>query len=248
MEGPGGYSARGAGGASCGQTRLVSVVVSDAHEASRLGTRMALESGDCSVVAEVADDATAIGASIRLKPDVCLFAGTSVSRGGFAAVRMIKSRVPGTAVVLLTDPLPPSELFSALRAGIDGLLYRSMNSERLATDPVRRRGRRDGAAPQARDEPRRRVPRGLRGASAGRVVDRSLEDKLTTREAQIVELLLAGNGTSRIAFELGLNSVTVRRHISSFVRKSGASDRGAALARLRAERRVLASLNDPLVA
>jgi DNA-binding NarL/FixJ family response regulator len=205
---------------------------------------MALESDRCNVVAAVADDATAIGACIRLEPDVCLFAGTSVGRGGFAAVRMIKSRVPGTAVVLLTDPLPSAELFAALRAGIDGLLFRSMNPDRLA--PTLRQV----AAGEAV------LPRKLVTSLVGAFRDRQavseeqppLQDRLTSREAEVVELLLNGKGTSGIAYELQLNSVTVRRHISSFVQKAGAPDRASALARLRAERRAPDARADALSA
>jgi DNA-binding NarL/FixJ family response regulator len=54
---------------------------------------------------------------------------------------------------------------------------------------------------------------------------------LTVREAQVLGMLRRGQSTSSIAMRLGISPVTVRRHISTLVKKMGVQDR-AGLAQL----------------
>jgi DNA-binding CsgD family transcriptional regulator len=52
-------------------------------------------------------------------------------------------------------------------------------------------------------------------------------DGLTPREMQVLDLLRRGGSTAAIADRLGISPVTVRRHISTSMRKIGAEDRAA---------------------
>jgi DNA-binding NarL/FixJ family response regulator len=50
---------------------------------------------------------------------------------------------------------------------------------------------------------------------------------LTSREAQVLTMLRKRRSTSDIALELGISPVTVRRHVSALVHKTGVPDRSA---------------------
>ena len=52
-------------------------------------------------------------------------------------------------------------------------------------------------------------------------------DALSTREAQVLGMLRRGQTTAEIADRLAIAPVTVRRHISQLVRKTGVEDRAA---------------------
>jgi RNA polymerase sigma factor (sigma-70 family) len=56
--------------------------------------------------------------------------------------------------------------------------------------------------------------------------------KLTDREREVMRLLKQRLTTKQIAARLGLSPVTVRRHISSSVRKLEAGNRAAAVRRV----------------
>jgi len=56
---------------------------------------------------------------------------------------------------------------------------------------------------------------------------------LTDREWEILRLLADGASTARMAQRLGISEVTVRRHVSSVLRKLGVADRASAAGVLR---------------
>jgi DNA-binding NarL/FixJ family response regulator len=57
--------------------------------------------------------------------------------------------------------------------------------------------------------------------------------RLSEREWEVLELLAADASTAEIALRLAISQVTVRRHVSSLLRKLGAADRAGAVALLR---------------
>jgi DNA-binding NarL/FixJ family response regulator len=210
------------------------VVLADDHEPTRIGVRMALEDGGFDVVAEAEETEGAVDAALRERPEACVLDVYMPGAGGIEAARRIKQALPDTEIVMLTVSVSDSDLFAALQAGASGYLLKDMDADRLASAL---RGVLAGEAAL----PRRltaRVISAVRAASEEgigigppRVVDR-----LTEREAEVVDLLLDGLSTGEVALRLGLSQVTVRRHVSAIVRKTGTADRRSALRTIRAER------------
>jgi len=81
---------------------VLTVVVADDHVPARAGVRAALELGPFAVVGEAHDAASALAAALEHRPDVCLL-DIHMPGGGIAAVAQIAARLPGTAIVMLTD-------------------------------------------------------------------------------------------------------------------------------------------------
>ena len=84
--------------------------------------------------------------------------------GGIAAVGSIKTRVPGTAAVLLAQRADADELIDALRAGASGYVLETTGPAGIASRAPRgaaRRGRRSRASCSARS-PTSSAPAGLR--------------------------------------------------------------------------------------
>jgi DNA-binding NarL/FixJ family response regulator len=203
---------------------------------TRVGLRLALEADvRCT---EVADADAAVDAAVRERPDVCLL-GLDTSAQRLRVVSEIVSRVPSAQVILVTSRLDEEEFLAAVRAGASGYLTQSLDPARL---PYVVRGALRGEPAV----PRRFVSRlleELRTRERRRSV--VLEGKgriaLTTREWEVVELLLRGASTSEIALELGITPVTVRRHLGSVERKLGVTTRAEVVELLTAEPGVLAS-------
>jgi DNA-binding NarL/FixJ family response regulator len=211
-------------------TRRAHVLIAAERLPTRVGLRLALEpEARCT---EVADAQSAVNAAVRDRPDVCLL-GLDLDGQGLRVVNEIASRVPSAAVILLTSRLDEEEFMAAVRAGASGYLTQNLDPARLP-HVVRGALRGEPAVPRrfvARllDELRTREHRrSFVLADKGRV-------SLTTREWEVVELLLRSASTSEIATQLGVAPVTVRRHVGSVEQKLGVSTRAEVVALLTAE-------------
>jgi DNA-binding NarL/FixJ family response regulator len=203
------------------------VLIADDHAPTRDDVRRALESGrGFKVCASAADAAEAIQAAVRERPDVCLL-DIRMPGSGLAAGWEIAARLPRAKIVMLTVSDEDSDLFAALWAGADGYLLKTMNLRRL---PAALAGVCSGEAAMPRAlvarvlerfhgrEPRWRHPAGGRLA----------QQRLTSREWEVLELLAQGQSTEKIAQHLVLTASAVRVHIASIVRKLHVADRAAA--------------------
>lgn len=205
------------------------VLVADDHPALREGVRKALEASGYEVCAEADSGPGAVEAALREHPDICLL-DIQMPGNGIAAAAEISTRVPETAVVMLTVSVSERDLFEALSAGAAGYLLKDTDPARLAhalTGVLRG----EAALPRSlvarliKEFQRRDAGRRLRMPGGRRV-------ELTPREWDVLELLRDGCSTAEIATRLFVSAVTVRRHVGSIVRKVGAENRGAAVAML----------------
>lgn len=145
---------------------------------------------------------------------------------GLAAAWEIGARLPQVKIVMLTVSDEDPDLFTALRAGADGYLLKTMNLARL---PDALEGVCSGEAALPRmlvarllERFRGYEPRWRQSVAPGPPAQR-----LTSREWEVVELLALGRSTAEIADTLTLSSSTVRVHIAAVVRKFGVADRAA---------------------
>jgi len=212
---------------SANEKSLVRVLFADDHAPTRDDIRRAL-SGDArfEICAEAADAAGAIQAALREKPDICLL-DLRMPGGGLATVWEIAARLPEAKIVVLTVSDDDTDLFAALRYGVDGYLLKTMNLDRL---PDALNGVCSGEAAmqpalvaRVLEQFRQRGPRWRQPAGAGPA------QRLTSREWEVLELLAQGRSTAEIAERLVLSSSAVRVHVASIVRKLGVPGRAAAV-------------------
>jgi DNA-binding NarL/FixJ family response regulator len=213
-----------------GESRQTHVLIAAERLPTRVGLRLALEpEARCT---EASDAQSAVNAAVRDRPDVCLL-GFDPDGQGLRAVNEIVAKVPSAAVILLTNRLDEEEFMAAVRAGASGYLTQNLDPARLP-HVVRGALRGEPAVPRKfvsrlLDELRTRERRrSVVLADRGRI-------SLTTREWEVVELLLRAASTSEIATQLGVAPVTVRRHVGSVERKLGVSTRAEVIALLTAD-------------
>ena len=187
---------------------------------------MALEGSGFRVVAEAADAGAAVDAALRERPDVCLL-DINMPGNGITAAHEITDRLPGTAVVMLTVSRDDADLFAALRAGASGYLLKDIDPKRL---PHALRDVLRGEAALPRDLVARLIDEFRdRGRRRRLPLLSSRGVELTGREWDVLELLREGRRTADIAQRLSISDVTVRRHVSSILRKLRVPSRKAAL-------------------
>jgi DNA-binding NarL/FixJ family response regulator len=204
----------------------IRVVVADDHPALRRSVRVALEGNGFEICGETDTATGTIETALRERPDVCLL-DIHMPGSGIAAAAEISLRLPETAVVILTVSRNDTDLFDALRAGAAGYLLKDMDPARLA-NALRGVLAGEAALPRALvarviEEFRERGRRRLLPLLGERGVE------LTSREWEILELLRTGCTTAEIAQRLFVSKVTVRRHVSSILRKLRVADRKSAL-------------------
>ena len=205
--------------------RLVRVLVADDHAPTREDARRWLERDpSIRVCAEVADAPSAVEAALRERPDAALV-DVHMPGSGIAAMREIAARLPDTRVVAYTVSEDDRDLLAALRAGASGYLLKTTDPRRLAAallDVVEGRSA----------IPRTLIPRVLRELreptpARRRLASRDARAHLTSREWQVLELLVGGATPAQIARRLVVAPGTVRWHVHSILRKLDLPDREA---------------------
>jgi DNA-binding NarL/FixJ family response regulator len=208
------------------------ILVAEADEPTRAGLHVALTAGGMEVVAEAREAGESIELADQTGPDLCLLS-TTLPGGALEATRAIATRRPETRLVLLAERPSGEELLAAVLAGAAGYLSRAASPERL---PTALRGVLAGevALPRRYTE---HLLEELRGRDAERtVVSARAGVELTHREWEVLRLLADGRTTGEMAMRLGVSQVTVRRHVSTSLRKLRLPDRVSAIAMLRAAR------------
>jgi DNA-binding NarL/FixJ family response regulator len=204
----------------------VRVLVADDHPPTRAGIRRVLEGSGFVVCAEVATAHAAVDAAVEETPDVCLL-DIRMPGSGIAAAEQICTKLPGTAVVMLTVSRDDTDLFDALRAGASGYLLKDTERSQL---PQALTGVLAGEA----QLPASLVARVIeefreRGRRRRLLVAHRPAVELRQREWEVLELLREGLSTAEIAGRLFVSEVTVRTHVSKILRKLRVSSRAEAV-------------------
>lgn len=218
-----GSGARGAGG----DGPPIRIVIADDHSGFRAGVRSALEGNGFTVVGEAADGASALEVALRERPDLCLLDINMPRGGGIAAAGEITSKLPDTAIVMLTVSRNDDDLFNALKAGAAGYLLKDTDPKRL---PLALRGVLQGEAA---------LPRSLmakvmeefreRGRDRHRAAGSRLGAALSTREWEVLDFMRQGLSTRQIAQKTFVAEGTVRNHVSAILRKLKVTSRDDAV-------------------
>ena len=196
-------------------TEPIRVLVVDDHAVVREGLRTFLELQEgIEVAGEAADGEEAIEAAERLRPDVVLMDLVMPALDGLAAMRVLRERVPGARVIVLTSFADDDKLLPALRAGAAGYLLKNAEPQELA------RAVRAANAGEALLDPH--VAARLVDALAG---EKEPLDRLTPREREVLQLIGRGFSNKRIAQGLRLSEKTVKTHVGHVLAKLGVDDR-----------------------
>ena len=176
---------------------------------------------DIEVVDEAHDGASAVEAVLRHRPDVVLMDLRMPGVDGLTAIERINTFAERPSVVALTTFDADKYVLRALRAGATGFLVKSTPPEDLI-GLVRVAA--DGHTVLSPDAARRLV-----SASAGdhAVKDRArtLLDRLTEREVEVLACLGEGMSNARIGARLHLSEATVKGYVSRMLVKLDCENR-----------------------
>jgi DNA-binding NarL/FixJ family response regulator len=207
----------------------VRILLADGHSLFREALSAALGSEpEMAVVAEARDGLQAVSEAARTSPHVAVLDSDLPNGDGVRAARLIRERVGGCRVVLLTGEEDLELLASAVEAGASGYMTKASPLTELV-EAIRSVHRGDTL-----------VPARMLGGLLDRLIRRRRDHdeavrrlaRLTTREREVLTLLAQGGDNDSIAQALVISPQTARTHIQNVLVKLGVHSRleAAALA------------------
>ncbi|KZE95528.1 Transcriptional regulatory protein LiaR [Agromyces sp. NDB4Y10] len=200
---------------------MIRLVLSDDHPVVRAGMRALLEAEpDLRVVAEASTAEEAV--SLAMTPGVDLVLMDLQFPGrlqGVDATRRIRATPGAPRVLVLTNYDTDADILGAIEAGASGYLLKDAPPGELVA------AIRAAAAGES----------ALAPAVASRLdaSQRSADQRLTVREAEVLALVAAGSTNREIGQALFLSEATVKSHLVHIFTKLGVGSRTAAVAKAR---------------
>ena len=197
--------------------KKLSILIADDHPVVRDGLRGMLESqADFEVVGEAGDGAQAIQLVEELKPEIVLMDLRMPVVDGVTAIREIKGSQAESQILVLTTYDSDADILPAIEAGATGYLLKDSSREELYA-AIRATARGETV---------------LAPSVAARLVGRMrapAEEKLSSRELEVLQLVAKGASNKEIASSLHISQATVKSHLIHIFGKLGVSDRTAAV-------------------
>ena len=219
----------------------IRVLIADDQALIRRGMAMLLgAAADIDVVGQAADGVEAVALAQQLRPDVVLMDLHMPRKGGVLATREITAALPQTRVMVLTTFDRDDLVFDAVRAGAQAYLLKDASEDEVL-DTVRAVHRGESRltpqiARKVMDQFRLladRVAADAEEAAAASVSTSAVPssaapagpDRLTEREAAVLDLIAKGQSNRQIGVALHLAEGTVKNHVSRIMQKLQANTR-----------------------
>ena len=190
------------------------IMLVDDHYLVRMGLAsiIALES-DMTVCAEAATGEQALSLFRVHNPDVTLVDQRLPGMTGSETTQKIRAEYPGARILVLSTYACDEEIYKALQCGAMGYLSKSVQREEL-TQAIRK-------AASGR--------RHITPEVATLLAEGMSRSRLSSRELDVLRLLVGGKRNREIASSLDITEGTVKLHVSSILGKLAVADRTEAV-------------------
>jgi DNA-binding NarL/FixJ family response regulator len=187
----------------------------DDHPLMRVGITAIINARpDMTVVAQAETGEESVLLFQRYQPDVTLMdLRLPGNMGGVEAIAAVRSSYPNARFIVVTTYEGDADIHRALEAGAQGYVIKGMPYQTLVE------------ALQKVHAGRRFVPLPVARTLASRMPD----SDLSSREMEVLQLLMSGKRNKDIAHQLGITEATVKSHVSAILMRLNVSDRTEAV-------------------
>jgi DNA-binding NarL/FixJ family response regulator len=197
-----------------GESAPSTVLIVDDHDLVRGGLRMAFDRAqDLEVVGEARSVAEAVEALEQLSPRVLVTDIGLPDGDGIALVRRARKSRPELGIVVLTMYTSDKELFGALESGASAFVGKDAPAKEVVA-----------AAQHAAVSPDTFIAPGLVEAIERRM-QAPARPMLSSRELEVLELLVKGLAIRQIGRRLYISESTAKTHVASIYHKLGVGNR-----------------------
>ena len=201
--------------------KRITVLLAEDHTVVREGFRKILElEDDFEVVGEAEDGRQAVALVKKLRPAVVVMDIAMPLLNGLEATRQILKAVPSARILILTAHSDDGYIKAAMESGAVGFLLKQA-SARVLSEGVREVNKGHiffgpFMAKRVSERERKSLDR------AGRSKPRN--DRLTSREMEVIQLVAEGKANKQTAAELGIGMKTVEKHRERLMAKLNIHD------------------------
>jgi len=193
--------------------KKIKVLIADDHVMVRQGFIVLLNAQpDIEVIGEAADGNEMVEQAESLHPDVVLADISMPNLNGIEATKVIHQRNPEMPVVMITVHTSSSYVVRALRSGARGYVVKNDDFQHVVQ------------AIKAVSEGQRYLSSQVSEQIIDAVVsgtsqDFTMDERISIREREILQLIAEGNSNSQIAKKLVISARTVETHRTNIMRK-----------------------------
>lgn len=199
----------------------ITVLLADDHTVVRQGLRALLQTEpDIEIVGEAETGRQAVRLAKTLKPAVVVLDIAMPTLNGLEASRQIIKEVPSSRVVVLSSYADDEYVRCLTEAGVRGYLLKQAAFTDLIT------AIREVKKGNAFFSPiiSKRMAEHYRETLVGGALVKKRSDLLTSREAEVLQLIAEGKANKQIAAELNVSIKTVEKHRQQLMNKLGIHD------------------------
>jgi two-component system, NarL family, response regulator LiaR len=214
------------------------IIIADDHPLLRQALRNVLEKQpEFEIVAEVCDGSEAIQSCLDLNPNIVIMDISMPNVNGLEATRQIKTRCPDVAVLVLTVHTDSEHILSIMQAGASGYLTKSVYGDEIIHAIRALAIGETVLSPSISRQILKYAYQNLPKSSTPK-----LEEKLSSREMDVLRLAARGISNKDIAQKLGLSLRTVKGYLGELFLKLNATSRTEAV--ITSLRKGILSLDD----
>jgi len=192
------------------------ILVADDHDLVRRGLKMLIEAhSGWKICAEAHTGREAVALAENLRPDIAIMDISMPELNGIEAARKIKKVSPNTEMLILSVHQTDQLIREIIEAGAKGYIVKS-DSDRNLIAAVEALAVHKPFFTSCATE----IMLGsIRSNGVISDIAKTVRDRLTPREREIVQLLSEGKSSKEVAAELGISVKTSETHRANIMRK-----------------------------